>query len=367
MTRVALVHEWIDATGGSEQVFEEMAQVFPEADLWALWNNVPNRRDGRSVTESWLARTPLRGRKALALPFMPLVWHSLSRTAVYDVVVGSSHCMAHGARFPASPAATYLAYVHSPMRYVWSPELDPRGGSMVSRLMASPLKAVDRRLMRDVARVAVNSHEVRRRVEQFWDREAAVIYPPVDTDFFAPTSPTSDLPFPSYVLGVGRFIPYKRFDVIIAAAAVAGVPLVIAGSGPDEAALREQALTCGVPVAFETQPTRERLRELYTGADALLFPVHEDFGIVPVEAMACGVPIVGLARGGLLETVEHGTTGWLVEDPTPTALARGLLETPALAGPHLRQSALRFSRPRFHAEFAAWVDGSERVAEARQS
>lgn len=356
--RIALVHEWIDVPGGSEQVFDEMALVFPEADLWSLWNNAPDRQDGRRVRESWLARTPLRGRKAASLPLMPLVWRSLSRTAQYDIVVGSSHCMAHGVRFRNAADATYLSYVYSPMRYVWSPELDPRASSLVFRALAAPLKLVDRRLSRGAARIAVISHEVRDRVVRYWGRDADVIYPPVDTAFFSPTQPSAPLPFDSYVLGVGRFIPYKRFDLIIGAAAKAGVPLVIAGAGPNEADLRALAAAAGVPVAFEIHPTRERLRELYTGASGLLFPVHEDFGIVPVEAMACGVPVVGLARGGLLETVEHGRTGWLVEDANPTELAKGLIEASHLLGPHLRGSTLKFSRERFHQDFRSWVGGS---------
>jgi glycosyltransferase involved in cell wall biosynthesis len=158
-----------------------------------------------------------------------------------------------------------------------------------------------------------------------------------------------------YLLGVGRWIRYKNFDLMIEIADRAGTPLVIAGSGPEEAALRRAAGRVRVPVTFEHRPSRERLRELYRGARALLFPAHEDFGIIPVEAMACGTPVLGARRGGLLETVRDGETGVLVEAADPGAYAAALPRVDALDRDRIAAHAGTFSTERFNGAVVAWL------------
>lgn len=309
------------------------------------------------MRESWLARTPLRGHKAAALPLMPLAWRTLSRSSHYDIVVSSSHCMSHAVRFYGSKGTRYLSYVHTPMRYIWLPELDPRAGaSFIRRSVMTPLRSVDRLLTKGVSSFAANSEEVRRRIELFWQRPSRVIYPPVDTTFFHFTPPSTRLPFSEYLIAVSRWTPYKKVDLAIRIAQESRMPLVIVGSGPDEPRLRAIARNSCRPVVFERQPARNRIRELYSGASALLFPVHEDFGIVPVEALACGTPVVGLGRGGLLETVQHGKTGWLAPTADLASMVEGVKRVRTFTGPHLRESVLRFSRTRFRREFSAWID-----------
>jgi glycosyltransferase involved in cell wall biosynthesis len=218
------------------------------------------------------------------------------------------------------------------------------------------LRSADIRLSRHVHGYAANSAEVQARIKRYWKRDAIVINPPVDVDFFSSAPLAQRQQARDYLLGVGRWIPYKRFDLMIEIAARAGRPLVIAGSGPQEARLRQAARLAPVPVTFEIRPSRERLRELYWGALALLFPTHEDFGIVPVEAQACGTPVVGLRRGGLLETVIDSETGVLVESTEPAGYLSALRRAAELNTDAIQQNATRFSAANFAARITRWIE-----------
>jgi glycosyltransferase involved in cell wall biosynthesis len=345
---VALVHEWFGATGGSEKVFLHMGDLMPHADRFVLWRD-SDAPDVGELRPSWLGRTPLRRSKALALPVMPLAWRTLTRDR-YDVVLSSSHAFAHTVKL--NPDARYLSYVHSPARYVWSPTTDGRGANPLWRGPRRVLQAADVRLSRHVHAYAANSREVRARIRRYWGRDAAVINPPVEVEYFANPPEADREQNRDYLLGVGRWVPYKRFDHMIAIAEAARLPLVIAGSGPEEARLRHLAAAATTPVTFLVRPDDAALRRLYWGARALLFPTHEDFGMIPVEAQACGTPVVGLARGGLLETVIDGETGHLTENDDYASLAH---RVDALDPDRIRRHAATFSRDTFDTRLAAWL------------
>ena len=352
---VAVVHEWFGATGGSEAVFLNIAALVPHAERFVLWRDHDVQRT--DLRESWLARTPLRRSKALALPVMPLAWRTLTRSR-FDVVVSSTHAFAHTVKLGRPEDTRYLSYVHSPARYVWSPDFDGRGSS---RLLVAPRRALQRldvRMSRHVHAYAANSAEVRDRIRRFWQRDAEVIHPPVDTAYFAAAPADQRTQSRDYLLGVGRWIGYKHFDVMIDIASASGVPLVLAGSGPDEVPLRRAAARAGVPVTFEVRPTRERLRELYWGAKALLYPAHEDFGIVPVEAQSCGTPVIGLNRGGLLETVVDGHTGYLVPGLAPAPYAAAVSRADHLSRGAIASHAGRFSTRAFEQRMSDWLASS---------
>lgn len=351
---VALVHEWYGATGGSEKVFESIGELFPSAHRYVLWQD-SGARPSVPLRQSWLARTPLRRSKAVALPTMILAWRTLTR-ARYDVVISSSHAFAHTVKLGEPGVTKHLSYVHSPARYVWSPELDGRGTHPALVPVRAALKRADVRMSRHVDGYAANSREVQGRIQRFWRRDAHVIHPPVDTEYFAAAPEDQRAQNRDYLLGVGRWIGYKNFDVMIDIAATARVPLVVAGSGPDEPQLRAQAARRGAEVVFEVSPSRDRLRELYWGAKALLFPTHEDFGIVPVEAQMCGTPVLGLARGGLLETVAHGQTGYLVDSFRPQDYAALVPDLDNLDRSTIQANATRFSADVFQKRIAAWVE-----------
>ena len=194
-----------------------------------------------------------------------------------------------------------------------------------------------------------------------WEREATVIHPPIDVARFADAQPTDEtdaavagLP-PEYLLGVSRFVPYKRLELVIEAGAVSGLPVVLAGGGADEGRLRAYAEERGHAVTFVRDPSSTLLAALYRNALALVFPAVEDFGIMPVEAMATGTPVVGNAFGGVSESVVDGVTGALVHDWSGTDLADAVERAIASSREACVQRAFEFDRPVFEARIAQWV------------
>ncbi|RKR89904.1 glycosyltransferase involved in cell wall biosynthesis [Micromonospora pisi] len=350
---VALVHEWYGSTGGSEKVFLNIADLIPHGERFVLWKD-DDATEELTLRQSWMARTPLRGSKALALPLMPVAWRTLSRNN-YDVVISSSHAFAHTVKLGSSEQTRYLSYVHSPARYVWSPDFDGRGSNPMLAGPRKVLQAADLRLSRHVHSYAANSREVQARIRQYWHRDAHVINPPVDVRFYTAAPVADQQQNRDYLLGVGRWIKYKNFDLMIEIAAAAGLPLIIAGKGPEEESLRRAAEKVNVPVSFEVRPSDERLRQLYWGARALLFPTHEDFGIIPVEAQACGTPVIGFSHGGLLETVVDGETGFLIDSTDPRSFAPLVARLGELNPARVQANAANFSPTVFAERLSAWV------------
>lgn len=358
-----LVHEWIAQAGGSENVLQALSEVYPNADIYCLWNDSTGRFAPERVRETWLARSPLRRSKAAALPFMPLAWRML-RADRYDWALISSHAFAHHVTF-GDPELRRHVYVHTPARYVWTPELDLRGSGAAARFAATWLKRIDRRRANEGAQFAANSEFVRRRIQDAWLVDARVIYPPVDVERIQSTSwrdllvdveqDTLDALPDSFVLGASRFIPYKRLDLVIRTGEITGLPVVIAGSGPELPMLRELAADASVDVHFVLSPSDALLRSIYSRALVYVFPAVEDFGIMPVEAMASGVPVVGQAIGGVAESVEPGITGALTTFESDTEIAEAFEVAVGVDRAVARQRARRFSRSRFADEITGWV------------
>lgn len=353
---VAVVNEWFEATGGAERVLLAMIDALPGCDPWVLWREA-GAEAPVPVRESWLARTPLRGRKDLALPLIPFVWRTQTRQR-YDVVLSLSHALNHTARLPVNEGGVHLSYVHTPARYLWLPHIDKRKRGLGHSAAVAVTKRLELRMSRHVTSYAANSREVQRRIQEFWGAESRVINPPVRTAWLtaAPEDVTGQNR--DYLLAVGRWVLYKNFEFVIEVAARAGLPLVLAGGGPMEAELRRQARARGVEARFEVRPTDERVRELLYGAKALIFPTHEDFGIVPVEAQACGTPVIGLRAGGLLETVTDGRTGHLVDRLDAALFADRLRRLDELSSDEARANAARFSQERFTENLLSWIADS---------
>jgi glycosyltransferase involved in cell wall biosynthesis len=365
-----LVTEWIEPTGGAERVLDRLAGLFPDADMLCLWNDAPGRYGDRDVRETWLAGTPLRRHKALALPLMPATWRVPRRG--HDWALVSSHAFAHHVNV-GSPGVPKYVYVHTPARYLWAPELDARGDNLAARLAGPPLRAIDRRAAQEATSIAANSRFVADRVQRAWNRPATVIHPPVDVSWIhggrwraqltdADRRVLDALPT-DFVLGVSRFIPYKRLEVVMQTGELLDLPVVIAGHGPLEGQLRAMAAEVGVPVHFQIQPSDALVYALMERARIFVFPPIEDFGMVAVEAMASGTPVMANRIGGSGESVQDGIGGALFDPRSPAEVRAAAEACGALSGTRIAAHAQQFDATAFDRALQDWV--SPHIAFAR--
>lgn len=368
-----VVHEWIEPYGGSERVLEVIADTFPTSDIVVPWNNAPWRHITPRVRESWLARSPIRNRKAIAVVALPAVWRSVvDRHKQYDWVLASSHVFSHHVRAPGVDGdAPKFVYVHSPARYIWNPELDERGRGPVARAVGAVLKPIDRYRAQEAHAIAANSAFVKARVENAWHRDATVIHPPVDVHQIVDggdwrnslddreAAVVGSLP-DQFVLGASRFVSYKRLDLVIRAGEAAGLPVVLAGDGPLRRDLEALAGEASVPVIFVEKPRTELLYALYQQATVYVFPPIEDFGMMPVEAMAAGVPVIANSVGGARESVQPGINGALVERFDRHELREAVLSVAGLDRSRIVASTMPFSVESFQQRLTGWLEAGLR-------
>lgn len=325
-TPTLVSHEWLAPHGGSENVFEQLLATFPAAAGVCLWNDAPDRF-GRDISETWLARTPLRRSKAASLPFQTRAWDAVD-LGPYERVISSSHAFGHHlAARAAIEGRRAFAYVHTPARYIWNPELDVRGGGRAARVAARTLKRRDAARASGLVTYAANSDFVRDRVRASWGVDAEVIYPPVAVESIQRRGSWADalvdkdadafdaLPA-EFILGASRLVEYKRLDMAIRVGGLLGVPVVIAGDGPDGERLRSLASTSPVPVTFVGRVSDDLLYALYQRAQLYVFMAVEDFGIMPIECMALGTPVLVNAVGGAAEGMQIASGGAAVHDLT---------------------------------------------------
>jgi glycosyltransferase involved in cell wall biosynthesis len=354
--RVAVVHDWLTIPGGSEDVVLELLELFPRAELFTSvydprpW---PPQITERPVHASFLNRIPgAVSNYPKLLPLMNRAFESFDLSG-FDLVLSSSHANAKNVHTP--PGTPHVCYCHTPMRYAWEPEfLAGEEIGRATRLLLPPLLGHLRR--KDLAGAArpdvfvANSAYVAARIGRFYGREAHVVHAPVDVDHYLalPRAPRD------YYLVFGRVVPYKRVEVAIAGAALAGRTVKVAGGGRALEAVRAQAGASAELLGRVSDAERDAL---LSGARALLFPGEEDFGIVPVEAQAAGVPVIAYGVGGARETVRDGVTGVLFEPQTAEALADAIrrFESLALDPAAPRENARGFGRARFRAEMAAVI------------
>ena len=356
--RVVLVHDWLTGMRGGEKVLEAICRLFPSADLVTLVHNrqtVSPLIEQRRIRTSVIQRLPQASRRYRQyLPLFPFAVEQFDLDDA-DLVISTSSCAAKSV--VPTGRARHLCYCHSPMRYAWDqfdayfgPARVGRLPSALARVTLAALARWDRDTAHRVDRYVANSSYVAARIARYYNRQATVVHPPVDTVFFTP----DNAPPAPYFLVVSALVPYKRIDIAVDAAKRLGVPLKIVGSGPDDARLRAQA---GPTVEFLGPIEGDALRELYRRASAVLLPGEEDFGIVPVEAMACGRPVIALGRGGATETVKPGVTGVLVKDAGVEAFADAMerFDPSAFDPAAIRAHAEQFGADRFDTAFCAAV------------
>lgn len=364
--RVVLVHDWLTGMRGGEKVLEILCDTYPGADLLTLVhvpNSVSPKIERLRPRASFLQKLPGISRfYRYCLPLFPIAIEQFDLDQ-YDLVISTSHCAAKAV--VKTGRARHLCYCFTPMRYAWD-QFDAyfgekQVGTLRNRALRPMLAALARWDAATAGRVdcyvAISQH-VASRIRRYYNRDAIVIYPPVDTGFFCPESEASgsglrasglesearSLEPTDYLLMVSALVPYKRIDLAIEASHLSGVSLRIVGDGPERAKLMKLAADGPAKVEFLGSLTDDEIRRLYRRAAAVLLPGEEDFGIAPVEAQACGRPVVALGRGGALETVVDGVTGVLVDESSPNAFAAAIARAgqipfdPAV----IRQHALTF-------------------------
>jgi glycosyltransferase involved in cell wall biosynthesis len=366
--RVAIVHDWLTGMRGGEKVLESICRLVPSAELVTLVHvrgSVSPLIEERPIRTSIVQRLPNPARwYRHYLPLFPTAIELFDFDKV-DVVISTSHCAAKSV--VPTGRARHICYCHTPMRYVWDqfdayfgPARLGALGTRAARHVATWLAQWDRQTASRVHRFVANSAHVAGRIARYYNRRATVVHAPVATDFFTPGLDEADLARRSAqregggFLVVSALVPYKRVDVAIRAAMSTGARLRIVGTGPDEARLRAIA---GPGIEFLGAVTDTALRDAYRSAIALVLPAEEDFGIAPVEAQACGRPVIALGRGGARETVEPGVTGLLVDEPDVEAFAAAMrrIQEQPFDPAVIRANADRFSTKRFEAAFSGIV------------
>jgi glycosyltransferase involved in cell wall biosynthesis len=349
--RVALVHDWLTTMRGGERVLAEIAALFPGAPIYTLLHRagaLEGELRRHPVYTTFLQKLSCGGR--FWRPLLPLMPNAIAQFNLsgFDLIISSSHCVAKGVIPP--PGAVHVCYCHTPMRYLWDQreEYISRVNPFMRPLVRSQSEQLRIWDVVSAARVdhfVANSHLVAKRIERYWRRRAEVVPPPVDTDFFTPGGTRG-----GYVLMVAALVPYKRVDVGIAVAEQLGLPLHVIGEGPMKRRLQRQA---GRNVTFKERVDGEQLREEYRGAAFLLVPNVEDFGMVSVEALACGTAVVGVAGSGSADIVLSPAHGELAEDSTAAALLTACRKVQArdFEATTLRERAEHFSRKRFQRRF----------------
>ncbi|HOP94671.1 MAG TPA: glycosyltransferase family 4 protein [Dictyoglomaceae bacterium] len=359
--KVAVVHDWIVNIGGAEKVLKTILEIYPEADIFTLVYSKDTLKAlgiNNRVYSSFISHLPLGESKYSSyLPLMPMAIEQFDLKD-YDLVISSSHCVAKGVL--TRSYQVHICYCHTPMRYIWDlyfpylkdNRVESGMKSLLVRLIFHYLRMWDVESSNRVDYFTANSKNVANRIWKVYRREATVIYPPVDVDRFSPTEKKED-----YFIVISRLVPYKKVDLIVETFNELKLPLVVIGEGEEMHKIKKIAESNIKILGWQNDNT---VKEYLAKAQALIFPVEEDFGIVPVEAQASGTPVIAYARGGALETVVDGKTGILFGEQTVKSLKEAVLrflnERDDFKKEDLINNAKKFSKDRFEEEFRGFVE-----------
>ena len=361
--KVALVHEWLVDHSGSEKVLEQMLQVFPEADLFSLVAFLPDELrpfiQHKEVTTSFIQKLPLaRKHYRNYLPLMPLAVEQLDVSA-YDIIISNSHAVTKGVITRSDQL--HLCYCHSPVRYAWDlyhqylGEAGLRRGlrGAVAKLMLHYLRLWDLGTVNRIDHFMANSHYIAQRIHKVYRRSATVVYPPVDTDGF-----TLQVAKEDFYLTASRMVPYKRMDLIVRAfARMPDKQLIVIGDGTEMEKVRAAAGPNVTLLGFQPFAV---LKDHLQRARAFVFAAEEDFGIIPVEAQACGTPVIAYGRGGSRETIIDEKTGVFFNEQTEESIVGAVQRFEQLEASFspsvIRQQAEKFSTEAFRTAFRQVVE-----------
>jgi len=357
--RIALVHDWLVSPGGAEKVLLEMHRLYPDAPIYTAAYTPEKFPEfaAADVRPSWLNRIGLAKTKHQLFPLARAWTFRSLNLSNYDIVLSS--CSAESKYVRTGPRTMHVCYCHTPVRYYWSDyewyRANPPFGRLnwlvkgLLPLMIGTLRRIDYRGAQGVDRFIANSKYVAARIEKYYDKDSTVIYPPVNVEQYQVSRERGD-----YYLIVGRQVAYKRLDLAVDAFNELGLPLKVAGTGEEIAKHRGRAKA---NIEFLGRVPDEALPDLYGRAKAFVFPAEEDFGIVPVEAMANGTPVIAFGVGGATETVVEGETGTFFTERTGASLAAAVrkFETMSFDPDVIRQRAERFSQEVFRRELGRFV------------
>jgi UDP-N-acetylmuramyl pentapeptide phosphotransferase/UDP-N-acetylglucosamine-1-phosphate transferase/glycosyltransferase involved in cell wall biosynthesis len=361
--KIAVVHDFLYTYAGAERVLEQILEEYPEADVFSLFDFLPPEQrgflKGRKVTTSFIQKMPLARTKHRAyLPFMPFAIEQLD-VSEYDIVISSSYLAAKGVLTRADQL--HVCYCHTPVRFAWDLQKQYLAASglvsgvksLLARVILHYIRSWDTHSANRVDRFITNSHYVADRIGKIYRRESTVVYPPVDVEGYQLHTEKDD-----FYLTVSRLVPYKKIDLIVETfTRMKDRRLIVIGDGPDMEKIRAKA---GPNVTLLGFQPAEHVREYMQRAKAFVFAAEEDFGIVPVEAQACGTPVIAYARGGVTESVIDGRTGAFFRRQTVESVEAAILEFEANEvgwNPKvIRNNAERFSAERFRREFREIVE-----------
>lgn len=362
--KVALVHDWLNQLGGAEDVLENFVDMFPQAPLYTAlyWRHqMPSHWQQWDIRTSFIDNLPLAYKKQqLYFPLYPFAFEQFDFRG-YDLVLSNKSGFCHG--IITDPETLHICYCLTPTRYVWRYHQyaeQERLGGVVRRVLPpflTFLRQWDRLAADRVDHFIAISQEVRRRIGKVYRREATIIYPPVDTTRFAPSSHIAD-----YYLIVGRLVPYRRIDLLIEAFNQMQRPLLIAGSGRDRERLEAMA---GPTIEFLGYVPDADLPDLLARCRAFMFPGEEDFGIAPIQAMAAGRPVIAYAAGGALDTVIPGKTGVLFAEQSVPAIIAAVeaFEAERVDSHLIQQHAAQFDTAVFQQKMTAFIE--EKMSDSR--
>lgn len=361
--RVALVHDWLNQAGGAEHVLDVLHDLFPAAPIFTTIQDVDRVPASTrwDVRTNWMDRLPgIHANHQPYLPLYPIAWDTspLPRGA-YDLAISNKSGFCHGVR---TGGATHVCYCLTPTRFIWQPdsylenERVPAAGRLALRMLLPWLRRWDLRAAGRVDHFVAISTAVQRRIRDIYGRDSTVIHPPADVQTFAEATPDDGRE--DYDLIVARLVPYKRIDLAVEAYTRMGRKLVVVGGGRDRERLERLA---GPTIDFRGRVPQAELAPLVAGGRALIWPGVEDFGLVPVEAMAAGRPVVALRAGGVVDTVEEGVTGVFFDESTPEALEAAVRRADATPWnrERIRARADAFSRDVFERRLTRYLSDIE--------
>jgi glycosyltransferase involved in cell wall biosynthesis len=370
--KIAIVHDWLVTYAGSEKVLEQILLLYQNADLYSLINFIPEEQRGfllnKKVRTSFLQHFPYAKEKYRHyLLLMPLAIKQFDLSG-YDLVISSSHAVAKGVK--TGHSQLHICYCHTPMRYAWDlssqylRELGFDSGfkGVMAKAVLSFMRRWDFRSARGVNHFIANSEYVAERIKRIYKRSSTVIYPPVDIESFELCTEKED-----FYLTASRMVPYKKIDLIVEAfSKMSDKRLVVIGDGPEMSKVKAKARKNIEIIGYQEASF---LKDYMQKARAFVFAAEEDFGIVPVEAQACGTPVIAYGKGGVLETVREWKTGVFFRNQSPDSLMDAVRDFErrydSFDPQEIRKNAERFGQERFRKEFREFI--KNKIREFRPS